>query len=130
MRWMKWLGVLAALLLVMSCFMEWVFIVSKKITVTGVESTGTDFGKPGALHLVLCGLFIVFSLIPRVWAKRANVPVAALNMGWAIRNYLLISGCSGGECPEKQFALYLLMICSLVMLIASWFPDVKLPQSN
>jgi hypothetical protein len=125
MRWTKWLGIVAALLLVISCFMEWVFIASKKISVTGLDSTGTDFGKPGALHLVLCGLFILFSLIPRIWAKRANVPVAALNMGWAIRNYLLISGCSGGECPEKQFALYLVMICSLAMLIASWFPDVK-----
>lgn len=105
--------------------MEWVFIASKKISVTGLESTGTDFGKPGALHLILCGAFIVFSLIPRIWAKRVNALVAALNMGWAIRNYLLITGCSGGECPEKQLAIYLLMICSLVMLIASWFPDVK-----
>lgn len=125
MRWMKWFGIVTALVLVMACFMEWVFIASKKITVTGFESTGTDFGKPGALHLLLCGVYILFSLIPRIWAKRVNALIAALNMGWAIRNYLLISSCSGGECPEKHLAIYLLMICSLIMLVASWFPDVK-----
>jgi hypothetical protein len=128
MRWMKWLGVAAALMLVIACFMEWVYIVSKKITVTGFESTGTHFGKPGAIHLILSILFILFSLIPRLWAKRANAAVAALNVGWAIRNYLLISACSGGECPEKQIALYLLLICSAAMMIASWFPDIKIPQ--
>jgi hypothetical protein len=125
---MKWLGVVAALLLITACFMKWVYIVSKKITVTGFESTGTYFGKPGAIHLILSIIFILFSLIPRLWAKRANAAVAALNVGWAIRNYLLISGCSGGECPEKQLALYLLLVCSIVMMVASWFPDVKIPQ--
>jgi hypothetical protein len=128
MRWIKWLGVVAAILLVIACFMEWVYIVSKKITVTGFESTGTSFGKPGAIHLILSIIFILFSLIPRLWAKRANAVVAALNVGWAIRNYLLISGCSGGECPEKQVALYLLLVCSVAMMIASWFPDIKIPQ--
>lgn len=130
MRWIKWPGVIAALLLITACFMEWVYIVSKKISVTGLESTGTSFGKPGLIHLILSILFIVFSLIPRLWAKRANAAVAALNVGWAIRNYMLISGCSGGECPEKQFALYLLLICSVVMMIASWFPDVKMPPGR
>ena len=125
MRWTKWIGIAVTLLLVAACFMDWVYIASKKITVTGIESTGTDFGKPGAFHLLLSFLFIVFSLIPRIWAKRANVPVAALNVGWAIRNYLLISACSGGECPEKHIGLYLVMACSLVMMIASWFPDIK-----
>ena len=130
MRWIKWLGVVAALLLITACFLEWVYIVSKKISVTGFETTGTAFGKPGLIHLILSLLFIVFSLIPRVWAKRANAAVAALNVGWAIRNYLLISGCSGGECPEKQLALYLLLLCSVAMMIASWFPDIKVPQGR
>lgn len=110
--------------------MDWVYIVSKKITVTGFESTGTDFGKPGALHLLLSVLFIIFSLIPRIWAKRANVPVAALNVGWAIRNFLLISACSGGECPEKQVGLYMVIACSVIMMLASWYPDIKIPQKN
>src|SRR5688572_1201235 len=123
MRWVKWLGIVAALVMLATCFMEWVYIVSKKISVTGFESTGTSFGKPGAIHLILTILFIVFSLIPRLWAKRANAAVAAINVGWAIRNYLLISACSGGECPEKQFALYLVLLCSVIMMIASWFPD-------
>ncbi len=34
MRWMKWIGLAAAILLIISCFIPWVFIESKNITVT------------------------------------------------------------------------------------------------
>jgi len=43
---MKWVGFLATLALIAACFFPWVFIESKNITVTGIESAGTTFGKP------------------------------------------------------------------------------------
>jgi hypothetical protein len=126
MRLMKWTGLAAAALLLYSCFTLWVFIVSKNIPVSGVDTTGTNFGKPGYLHFVLTFIFIVFSLIPRIWAKRANPGIAALNLAWAIRNFFVVTACSGGECPEKQIGLYLVLATSAVMFIASLFPDIKL----
>lgn len=124
MRWMKWTGIAAALLLIAACFMTWVFIRSKGLTITGVDTTGTDFGKPGYLHFILIAFFIAFTLIQKVWAKRANLLVTALNLAWALRNYFFISSCMGGECPEKQSGIYLLLIASVMMLISSLFPDM------
>jgi hypothetical protein len=123
---MKWVGLLAASALIVVCFFPWVFIESKNIIVTGVDSKGTSFGKPGYFHFVLGGMYLILCLIPRIWAKRVNILLAALNSAWAVRNYLLISACSGGECPEKRIALYILFIASLAMLVAALLPEIKL----
>jgi len=47
-------------------------------------------------------MYLLFTFIPRVWAKRWNLLIVALNISWAARNYFIISACSGGECPEKK----------------------------
>lgn len=127
MRWMKWTGIASAVLMVISCFSTWVVIKSRGIIVTGMESAGTNFGKPGYFHLLLTAFFIAFSLTPTLWAKRANIFVTAINMGWAIRNYLLISQCRGGECPVKEIWIYLMVGASLLMLVSALFPDMKVP---
>ena len=125
MRWMKWIGLISALLLIFSCFFPWVIIISKGITIRGVETTGTNFGKPGYFHLFLSFLFIVFNFIERIWAKRINIFVVAINLAWAIRNYIIISACQGGECPEKKMALYAVVLGSILMLVTALFPDIE-----
>jgi len=127
---MKWIGLLAAMALVTACFFPWVFIESKNITITGIESTGTSFGKPGYFHFFLAAFYITFNFTPRIWAKRMNLLVTALNIGWAARNYFLISACAGGECPEKKVALYIILISSIVMLVTALFPKVKMQGSK
>ena len=126
-RYMKWIGLAAAILLVLSCLSPWVIIESKKITVSGIDTSGTNFGKPGYFHLVMTFFFLIFSFTPRVWAKRLNLLVTALNMAWAIRNYFIISSCQGGDCPDKQMSIYLIVLASVLMLMAALFPDMKLP---
>jgi hypothetical protein len=130
MRWMKWIGEAAALLLIFSCFIPWVFIESKNITVTGIDATGTSFGKPGYFHLLMSILFLLFNFIPKVWARRSNLLVAALNIAWAVRNYFLISACQMGDCPAKKSGIYLILITSLLMMAAALFPDMKLPEEK
>ena len=130
MKWIKWMGIMAALLLIASCFTPWVFIAMKNITVSGVDATGTSFGKPGYLHFILSGLFICFMLIPKIWTKRANLLVCGFNLAWSIRNFIIISACYMGECPEKKPGLYLIIIASAIMLLASFFPDVKLKETD
>ncbi|HEX6172046.1 MAG TPA: hypothetical protein VFZ33_20325 [Chitinophagaceae bacterium] len=130
MRYMKWIGLVAVILLVVSCFMPWVIISSNNIVVSGIDSTGTNFGKPGYTHFVLSFFFIIFHFIPKLWAKRVNLLIVALNIAWAIRNYFIISMCSQGECPEKQIGLWLVMLASVLMLIAALFPDVKLKEEG
>ena len=123
MRLMKWIGILAAVLLIISCCLTWVIIPSKNIVISGIDARGTYFGKPGYFHFVTSFFFLLFTFIPRIWAKRSNLLVAALNLGWAIRNFLIITVCRGGECPEKHTAVYLILFASLLMLVSSMFPE-------
>jgi len=122
---MKWIGYLAAALLIAACFMTWVTIPSKQIVVTGVDAAGTNFGKPGYFHFICAFFFITFSLIPKIWAKRSNLLVTALNIAWAIRNYFIITACREGDCPEKHVAIYLILLASALLLVSSMFPDMK-----
>ncbi|MEP7372012.1 MAG: hypothetical protein ABI675_01410 [Chitinophagaceae bacterium] len=130
MRWMKWTGIAAAILLIISCFLTWVTIPSKNIVVSGVDATGTSFGKPGYFSLLMTFFFIVCTVLPRLWAKRINLLFTAMNLAWAIRNYFIISACQGGDCPEKQAGLYLMLAASLLMLASSLFPDIELPGTR
>ena len=115
MQWMKWFSVVAAIALIASCFMTWVIVPGKEIFISGIDASGTSFGKPGYLNLVLGALFIVLTLVPRLWAKRVNIFVATINLAWTVRNYLLLSRCEAGECPEKQTALYIFLIAGIAM---------------
>lgn len=130
MRWMKWIGLAAVVLLIISCFSTWVVITSKNIVVSGVDATGTSFGKPGYFHFFFSFFFIVFTFIPRIWAKRVNLVVTAMNLAWVVRNYFIISGCRGGECPEKHNGIYLIFLASLLMLGSALFPDLKIPEQK
>ena len=128
MRWMKWVGLLAAALLVVSCFTPWVVIESRNIVVSGVAAIGTNFGRPGYFHFIMTTLFVLCTLIPRIWAKRSNLLIAAFNFAWAVRNFIIISACQMGDCPEKKSGLYLSLFASALMLLASFFPGIQLKE--
>jgi len=130
MRWMKWTGIVAVVLLVISCFLTWVVIVSRNIIVTGVNAEGTNYGKPGYFNLLMTLFFLVFTLTPKIWAKRVNLLVTAMNLAWAVRNYFIISACSAGDCPEKHAGIFLLLLASVLMLVSSLLPDLKLPEQK
>jgi hypothetical protein len=127
---MKWIGLAASILLVVSCFSPWVFIVSRNITVSGIDAVGTNFGKPGYFHFVGAFFFLLFHFMPKIWAKRLNLLVSALNLSWAIRNFFIIAACYGGECPERKIGLYLVLISSVLILVTSLFPDMKVKNEN
>lgn len=130
MRYIKWIGLLSVVLLVVSCFSPWVYIISKGITVSGIDSAGTNFGKPGYAHFVMAVFFIVFHFVQKVWAKRWNLLVVALNLAWAIRNFFIISACEAGECPEKKSGLWFILLASILMLVSALFPDIKLEEEK
>ena len=124
MRWIKWTGLAAAVVLVISCFMSWFIIGWLPFTATGIDA-GTAFQSPGYGHIFFAFFFSCFTLIQRLWAKRVNLVVVALNMGWAIRNFTKMSACDGGQCPDKQIGIYLMLAASVIMLISALFPDMK-----
>src|ERR1043165_2320052 len=94
-------ALLTITLLVVSCFMPWMTIESKGITITGLDTTGTSFGKPAYFHFLWSGLVLIFLLLNKVWSRRIALVFAAFNVAWALRNFLLIPSCQMGECPVK-----------------------------
>lgn len=130
MRWTKWIGLAAAITLIIACFMIWITVPSKNITVTGFDAGGTNFGKPGYFHFFCTFFFLVFTFVPRVWAKRANLLVAPINFAWAVRNFFIITSCRDGECPEKHVAIYLILVASALMLGSALFPDLSTKQKE
>jgi hypothetical protein len=116
MRYMKWIGLAAAVLLIVACFSPWVIIESRDITISGMDTTGSKFG--------------IFHFTPRLWAKRFNLLVVGINTAWFIRNFFLIAVCRGGECPERQSGLYMLLLATILMLVAALFPDMEIPETK
>lgn len=124
MKRFTWIGIAGALLLLAACWMPWVTVHSKNIIISGMHTEGTPYGKPGLLHIVFAIFFIVFSLIPRLWAKRFNLLVTGLNAAWMLRNFLLLSLCRGGECPERENGIYWVLVSSLILLLAAIFTEL------
>jgi hypothetical protein len=130
MKHSKWIGVGGAVLLFLSSLLPWVTIPSKSLVVTGLQSVGTNYGKPALMNLFLGGIALILFIIPRLGAKRANLFFCAANLGWAFRNFIVVSTCYAGECPEKQAGLYLLQLAAIAMLLAAVLPDNRLESQS
>lgn len=130
MKRIQWISLFLIVLIIIACIMPWVRIPVADLTITGVNTEGTRFGKPAYLHFLLAGLIVIFTFIQRLWAKRFNLLFASLNLAWAIKNFLLVSRCEAGVCPEKQAGIYLLLITSVGLLITTFFPDIEIKSDN
>ena len=124
------IGIVLCLALFYFTTLPLVIIESKSITVTGWSSNGTNFGLPGKFILYIGTLAVIFFALPFIWAKRFNMAFAALLIAWSFRNFIVLSTCQMGECPQKQFALYACIVVSFAIMIMTFLPKVKLPYSN
>jgi long-subunit acyl-CoA synthetase (AMP-forming) len=130
MKHSQTIGIIAAVLVIALCFFPWSYIASRNLTVSGMEATGTNFGKPGLFNIILCSIMIVMFLVPRIWAKRTNVFMAALNLAWSFRNFLLVSSCMMGECPERKPALIAILVLAVVAQVMALLPKVAIPKKT
>jgi len=128
MKYSQRIGILATFALMGVCFLPWAYIASKQITVSGFYAVGTNFGKPGLFNFAMCVIMLVLFAVPAVWSKRTNVFIAALNFAWSVRNYLLVSSCMMGECPEKKPGLFILIFLSAVILVMSLLPKLEVKK--
>jgi hypothetical protein len=125
MKYSQRIGIVAAIALMAICFFPWIYIASKQITVSGFSAIGTNFGKPGLINFAFCVIMLVLFAVPAIWSKRTNVFIAALNLAWSFRNYLLLSSCMMGECPEKKWGLYVLVFLSIVIQAMALLPKLE-----
>jgi hypothetical protein len=126
MKHSQLIGIIAALAVIIVCYLPWTFIESKDLTIYGMHAPNTNFGRPGLMNFIVAGLSIIFFAIPRIWAKRTNVFVTVFNLAWSIRNFILLASCLMGECPVKQPSLYLLVAFSAVMLLMALLPKLTI----
>jgi hypothetical protein len=126
MRYSNYIGIAAGLLMILAATFTWIYIPSINATVTGFGSeTVTKFGKPVLMNEIMLAITTILFLVPKLWAKRMNPFVGAINFAWALRNLLLLSTCRNGECPQTTVWLYVYFAASLVVLIMTLLPDLK-----
>ena len=128
MKHSQTVGLIASLALIGICFLPWVTISSNNLVVTGMNATGTNFGTPGKVNIIFSIIMLVFFALPKVWAKRTNVFIGALNFSWSVKNYLVLSTCLMGECPVKMPALFALVALAGVSLVMTFFPKIEVKQ--
>ena len=123
MKYSQWVGILAALALCAATFYNWTWHPDLKKYFTGFFSEQNIYGKPGKLIIVLCVIAIAMFLLKRVWAKRVNWIICAILAAYALKTYILFTSCYGGICPEKQPAIYVMVLAPVIMLIMTFLPD-------
>lgn len=133
---LNWIGLVACVALIISCFLPWAYYDDVTIpnaaqrTFTGFYSYQNNYGKPGKFLVIIAILALACMLLPKIWAKRSNLFICAIGVGYAIKSYILFTSCYNAYCPEKKIGIYLILVTTIVMLIASAFPDLKLPPTE
>jgi hypothetical protein len=130
MKYSKITGILAAIVLVTACFLPWTYYPDLDKTFNGFFSEGNAYGRPGKVFIFLTAISILLFLIPRIWAKRANLVIGGLILGYGVKNYLLFTGCYNGVCPEKRIGIFIVLISALLIVVACLLPDLKLKKTG
>lgn len=130
LKFLHWLGIAACITLIVSCFLPWGYYGDINQTFTGFYSYQNQYGRPGKFLLPMGTLILVFMLLPKVWAKRANLFIAALTLAYAVKNYILFGSCYNNYCPQRMYGMYLVLIAASVILLAAVFPSMKFKQEE
>ena len=130
MRLFNWLSIVFLILLLFACYNTWITIPQKNITASGFDASAIGFGKPGLMHVFLSVLIFVFIVIGKIWSKRTAFFISAFNIAWAIRNFISISACQGGICPEKHLWFYIMLFSAFAITITILFGGVETNSSE
>ncbi len=129
-KYLHYIGLAACVMLIVSCFLPWGYYADLQQTFTGFYSYHNEYGKPGKFLAFFAALNFVFMLLPKVWAKRANMLICAITLAYAVKSFILFGSCYNNYCPEKLYGLYLMVGCAALILLASVFPNVKLADKK
>ncbi len=130
MRYYKIIGLSLCFLLIVACFLPWAYYADLDKNFTGFYSEQNNYGKPGKFFTGFAIIAAILILTNKVWAKRTLLFLAAINIGYLIKTYLLFTTCYNTYCPEKKIGLYLLIISSVGILITVLFPKIELPPEK
>ncbi|MBS1642658.1 MAG: hypothetical protein JST94_01650 [Bacteroidetes bacterium] len=132
MKYSQTIGIIAVLALLVSCFFPWIEVISLHKTFSGIDGKVNDnltFGKQIIGHTFFAIFLIAFFLVQKIWAKRANILFGLMNLGWAIKNYILFSMCRQGDCPKVLPALYLVVLLAFVIQVMVLIPKMAIKNN-
>lgn len=130
MKYSQSIGLVLVLAFGVAAYLPWIYIPSIHVYVKGMDAGNTLFGKPALFNILCCALSLLFFAIPRLWAKRANLFVATMNLAWALKNLVILSVCRQGECPERQPGLYLMFIFAAGILLMAFLPKLDMKKGT
>jgi hypothetical protein len=130
MKYSQWIGIAASIILVIAGFLPWTYHPDLNKNFTGFFSENNVYGKPGYVFVVMSIITIVFFAIQRVWAKRWNMFICALVLSYAIKSFIMFSGCYRGICPDKLAGLWIMLASAVLMMVMALFPDIKLKEKG
>jgi hypothetical protein len=131
-----WIGIAACISLVVVCFLPWTYYADSNIateaerTFTGFFSYQYKYGKPGKFMVFFAVFILFFMILPKVWAKRVNLFLSAFLLAYAIKTYILFTSCYNAYCPEKKIGIYIMLFSAILIMIASVFPNLKIPENK
>jgi hypothetical protein len=128
MKYSQWIGIAAAIILVIAGFLPWTYHPDLNKNFTGFFTENNIYGKPGNVFVVMSIIASVFFAIQKVWAKRWNMFICALILSYAIKSFIMYSGCYRGICPDKLAGLWIMLASAVLMMVMALFPDVKLKE--
>ena len=129
-RIIYWTGIIACVVLMVACFMPWTYHADLGKKFTGFFSEQNRYGKPGEFLVAFAAAVLIFMLLPKLWAKRTNLFLGALLVAYAVKTYILFTGCYMAYCPERKAGIYLMLVSSVIIFIATAFPNMKLPEEK
>jgi hypothetical protein len=88
------------------------------------------YGRPGKVFIFFAISSLILIFTNKIWAKRTLIFFAALNIGYLLKTYVIFTSCYNTYCPQKQYGLYLVILSSVVLMIVSFFPDLKLVKED
>lgn len=122
---LHWLGIAACVALIISCFLPWGYYADINQTFTGFYSYQNQYGKPGKFLLPLASMILLFMLLPKVWAKRSNLFIAALALAFVVKSYILFGSCYNNYCPQRLYGIYIALAAAVIILLAAVFPKME-----
>jgi hypothetical protein len=129
-KYSQWISLGALILLIVACLMPWTYHADINKAFTGFFSEKNVYGKPGRLLIFLSLLSTLFSFVPKVWAKRTALLIAALNVAYAIKNFLVFGACYRGYCPEKKPGLYFMLMAVCLIMVMALFPKGEIRKRD
>lgn len=127
MKYYKQIGILACLLLIIGSLSPLAYYPDLHQSFTGFYSEKNMYGRPGKVFTFFAVVSVVLIFVNKIWVKRAFIFLAAFNLGYLIKTYVVFTSCYNTICPEKKYGLFLLIAGSVLLMLTALFPDMKIP---